>query len=287
MKCPRCGSEHLQYATNTYGGGGSVSKSCCGYMILGGPLGILCGLCNSGVKTEEFWVCLDCGNRFSNLEANISHGIEKLDEEGKTRREEERIELEKKEAEAKDTYLRYKDDISKHPDSTKTLNRIRAEYNLAQERKYQAKENIDNYVRQLKNHKNQQIRKAARNSSPSFRANVLAFVFLIVCALMIACVFWMPSDGQKLIVLFVGLLLLPLLAWFGLSVTKNIREDAKKELRELDKMYRALTEEYEDASRLEDNLRNLLEKYQYIEDYERKRYGKHAEPTRKKGKYEK
>ncbi len=64
MKCPKCGSENVQYATKTSGGGISAGDSCLGYLLLG-PLGLLCGACGSGTTTEEFWVCRDCGNRFS------------------------------------------------------------------------------------------------------------------------------------------------------------------------------------------------------------------------------
>ncbi len=64
MKCPECGSENVQYATKTSGGGFSAGDSCLGYLLLG-PLGLLCGACGSGTSTQEFWVCRDCGNRFS------------------------------------------------------------------------------------------------------------------------------------------------------------------------------------------------------------------------------
>lgn len=68
MICPKCGSEKIQFATNTSGGGYSVGDGCCGYMMLG-PLGLLCGACGSKTETEEFWVCNNCGHKFSNNEA--------------------------------------------------------------------------------------------------------------------------------------------------------------------------------------------------------------------------
>jgi len=64
VRCPRCGSEHVQYATKTTGGGFSFLDSCCGYILLG-PLGLLCGACGSGTNTQEFWICHDCGHKFS------------------------------------------------------------------------------------------------------------------------------------------------------------------------------------------------------------------------------
>ena len=57
----------IQFGTNTSGGGFSFSDACCGSIILG-PLGVLCGACGSDMKTEEFWICQDCGNKFSNSE---------------------------------------------------------------------------------------------------------------------------------------------------------------------------------------------------------------------------
>lgn len=68
MKCPNCGSENIQFGTNTSGGGFSLSNSCCGYLVLG-PIGLLCGACGSGTTTEEFWICQCCGHKFANRDA--------------------------------------------------------------------------------------------------------------------------------------------------------------------------------------------------------------------------
>lgn len=68
MKCPNCGSERIQYSTHTKGGGFSFFDSCCGFLIFG-PLGLLCGSCGSGVTTDEFWICQDCGKKFDTKEA--------------------------------------------------------------------------------------------------------------------------------------------------------------------------------------------------------------------------
>lgn len=77
MKCPKCGSEHVQFATSTKGGGFSFFDSCCGYILLG-PLGLLCGALGSGTHTDEFWICHDCGHKFS-----TARGKENLREEEK------------------------------------------------------------------------------------------------------------------------------------------------------------------------------------------------------------
>lgn len=64
MKCPKCGSENIQFATRTSGSLFSASDSCCGFLLLG-PLGLLCGLCGSDVSTDEFWICRNCGKKFT------------------------------------------------------------------------------------------------------------------------------------------------------------------------------------------------------------------------------
>lgn len=66
--CPKCGGTRCHMITESkssttpFGFG----DACCG-MILLGPLGILCGLCGmeSTAETKTYWVCQDCGNKFS------------------------------------------------------------------------------------------------------------------------------------------------------------------------------------------------------------------------------
>lgn len=66
MKCPNCGSENVNLIYNTSKRGFKGSDACCGYMIFG-PLGILCGTFGSGKwSKKEFWLCNNCGSRFSN-----------------------------------------------------------------------------------------------------------------------------------------------------------------------------------------------------------------------------
>lgn len=79
VKCPKCGGKRLQITTETdthvktSGGGYSSTKGCLGWLVLG-PFGLLCGNCGSKQKTsvdttnKTYWVCLDCGNKFRNLE---------------------------------------------------------------------------------------------------------------------------------------------------------------------------------------------------------------------------
>ena len=69
MKCPKCGSEHVQFMTSTETTGVSGLDSCCGFLLLG-PGGLLCGLCGAGQSTtSEYWVCHHCGTIFQAKEA--------------------------------------------------------------------------------------------------------------------------------------------------------------------------------------------------------------------------
>ncbi len=56
VKCPKCGSSNLQAISDTHGKGASFCKLClCG----------LLGLCGTGkTKTDHYWVCQSCGNKF-------------------------------------------------------------------------------------------------------------------------------------------------------------------------------------------------------------------------------
>lgn len=68
IKCPHCGSNNCQPMTETKvsGGGYDPGSGCCGY-ILFGPLGLLCGACNSGTTSSNrtYWICRNCGRRFN------------------------------------------------------------------------------------------------------------------------------------------------------------------------------------------------------------------------------
>lgn len=56
VKCPKCGSSNLQAISDTHGKGASFWKLCfCG----------LLGLCGTGkTRTDHYWVCQSCGNKF-------------------------------------------------------------------------------------------------------------------------------------------------------------------------------------------------------------------------------
>lgn len=67
VKCPRCESDNCQILNEikVVGKDFSASKGCCGYILLG-PIGVLCGACGGGKKTEntQYWICNNCGNKW-------------------------------------------------------------------------------------------------------------------------------------------------------------------------------------------------------------------------------
>ena len=74
MRCPNCGSEncHCISSVSRSTSGFGFSRACCGTLLSGPLLGILCGLCGSGKTTEsvsEYWVCDSCGRKFTQWEA--------------------------------------------------------------------------------------------------------------------------------------------------------------------------------------------------------------------------
>lgn len=69
VHCPQCGSRNCSMVidsktkTTSFG----MGDACCGYILLG-PIGLLCGACgrNSTTKTKTYWLCGNCGKKFSN-----------------------------------------------------------------------------------------------------------------------------------------------------------------------------------------------------------------------------
>ncbi len=64
MNCKRCGSDrtHVINEVTTKGKDYSATKGICGWILMG-PIGILCGACGEGKKTNNtnYWVCDNCG----------------------------------------------------------------------------------------------------------------------------------------------------------------------------------------------------------------------------------
>lgn len=255
MKCPRCGSEHIQFATNTYGGGGSVSKSCCGYILLG-PFGILCGMCNSGTKTEEFWICHDCGNRFSNFEAKLNHGVEEWTENRKIERENARKAAAEEAKQAKEKYLLYKKEIASIENTPGAYKRLKTEYALAQEHTTESRDELKHYVKQLRRSRDRQLRKAARHSTPSILWGVLQWVIGLL-----GLFFLLYVD------IFVGLIMMGIgIIWW--AVVSSNKDKAKDTLISTDRIYKKLWDNLNLSCAAEAKLKHTIEMYEYVKEYE-------------------
>ena len=79
--------------------------------------GLLCGACGSGTTTEEFWVCRDCGNRFSVREGK------------------KQVEREKNNAEY---YERSRAELAALPEADRNPEKVDAAYNAALRRQGEA-----------------------------------------------------------------------------------------------------------------------------------------------------
>ena len=78
MRCPNCGSENCHYISSVSRStsGFGFSRACCGTLLSGPVLGILCGLCGAGKTTEsvsEYWVCDSCGRKFTQWESEYAN----------------------------------------------------------------------------------------------------------------------------------------------------------------------------------------------------------------------
>lgn len=270
MKCPRCGSERVQFATNTYGGGGSVSKSCCGYILLG-PLGILCGMCNSGIKTEEFWICHSCGNRFSNFEAKLNLGVEEWTENRRIEKENARKAAEEEAKQAKEKYQLYKNEIASIESTPSAYKRLKSEYSLAREHTANVKDELKQHVRQLRHSRDKQLRKAAKRSTP----NIL--LILLQSALgLLGLLFTLYID------FFAGLIMMGIGIVWWLAVSVN-RDKAKDTLITTNRRYKELWDNLNMACAAEAKLKHTIEKYEYVKEYENR---KHTADRSGRGRYE-
>ena len=80
MICPKCSSENVQVHYETEKKGFSGGQGCCGWLIFG-PIGLLCGLCGKDKVTseEKYWVCNNCGAKFTDAEAATEEKRRKRD----------------------------------------------------------------------------------------------------------------------------------------------------------------------------------------------------------------
>ena len=170
MKCPKCGSERIQFGTNTSGGGFSFSDACCGSIILG-PLGVLCGACGSDTKTEEFWICQDCGNKFSNSEGQ------------RNQRREEQAKQISKENYVKDKHIR--DEVVKQYGTVTEANKTAAEVlRKKNETSKRYNEALEQFIAESGDKKLKKLDKKSEGASDRY-FSVLTFFLIAGIALLV------------------------------------------------------------------------------------------------------
>ena len=170
MKCPKCGSERIQFGTNTSGGGFSFSDACCGSIILG-PLGVLCGACGSDTKTEEFWICQDCGNKFSNSEGQRN---QKREEQAKQISKENYI----KDKQIRDTVVKQYGTVT---EANKTAAEVLRKKNETSERYNEA---LEKFVAESGDKKLKKLNKKSEGGSDRY-FSVLTFFLIAGIALLV------------------------------------------------------------------------------------------------------
>lgn len=64
-RCPNCGGSNVNSMFEKNQKNYNFCNGIFGYLCMGGPLGLLCGLCGTGTKVRVYSQCGDCGARFS------------------------------------------------------------------------------------------------------------------------------------------------------------------------------------------------------------------------------
>ena len=233
MKCPKCGSENIQFATRTSGSPFSTSDSCCGFLLLG-PLGILCGLCGSDVSTEEFWVCRDCGKKFT--EAGVKA-------------------KEKEEREAAKNYQKQREILSAAGD--KTHEEIEADVAKTQAEHSAAVDDYQGLLNKYANGDDPLLKKCAKTVKHDLWGSIamLGLIFGGVVA------FAGDSEISLLVAVVCGIYLL---------VHSRRSKKAKKILAEADPSFSAKFQATQDAAERMQAARYLHKTSQSVKDYESK-----------------
>jgi len=249
MKCPKCSSENVSFHTHTSGGGGSICDSCCG-MILLGPIGILCGLLGSGVSTEEFWICQDCGNRFSN-----SAGQEYLKKNQEIQNE-------------KDRFIKYNTELASAQEEVGDYETIRNKYQQAVDFVKQVKAEKDDLLQKLtKDDSDSEQRKYAKQCVADDYLFGIGGLMVFISLCLFALGFFMYVMRIGLYALFMkAIIILPLglpLAILGY----NSMSKAEKKLSEINSDFKKVCLKSEDAEKEKQTLKCLVNKIDFVEQY--------------------
>ena len=233
MKCPKCGSEHVQFATNTSGGGVSLLDSCCGFIFLG-PLGLLCGTIGSGAHTEEFWICHDCGHKFS------------------TREGKQRIQNEQQQAA---TYRQYRAELAKLSATEGNYKTIQEHYQEVVTQRDTMKQQYDQLLLELTCADDRQIKKHAKSLHGKILVNIIGGIFFGGIAFLFLA---MP----------LGICLLVISVVSGIAYELSQKSHRKK-LMQLHPGFRAAADALSAAETQVEYYQSLVEKISFIESYEK------------------
>lgn len=256
MKCPKCGSNNVQFSTYTKTSSFSFLDACCGTILMG-PLGLLCGLCGIGSKTKESWICLNCGHTFS-----YQTGLKN------TQQEQQRVEDEKRKA---TLYAQYKEELNNLLASEGDYAQIRKKLQDAIQKEDEIKQQHERILGTLETSRDGNARNAAKKlkSGPllwigSFGA--LAFVgggILAVVGFLLWLIFHIGFIGK------LGVWALAI-GFIVLMITASIENKHKEELKEVSSDYQDMLGQEKKAQMERERYEDLVMKIDFIESYEAK-----------------
>lgn len=243
MKCPNCGSEHVQFATHTKTKSFSLMDSCCGAIMLG-PLGILCGLCGASSHTKEFWICHDCGYRFST-------------EKGKQNLENLR--------QSQLTYEQYKAELDSLYPTEGDYAQIRQKFQDASIQVDVMREQKKQFLQQLLLNPNPVVQHSAKVLLETGFAKVASFLFLggLVLAGIGFLISFTTSDFLFKLGLFIFAVGIAAIIIFSIRDNSN-----EKKLRQLVIEFNSFCESQDAATATMQRYEDLTKKISYIESYE-------------------
>lgn len=233
MKCPKCGSENIQFATRTSGSLFSASDSCCGFLLLG-PLGLLCGLCGADVSTDEFWVCRDCGKKFTETDAKAK---------------------EREEQEAAKRYQRQKEIL--RAAGNKTHDEIEADVEKTQAEHSATVDDYQELLNKYANGDDPQLKKCAR----IVKRDIWSVVAWLGLAIGVVVAFAGDSEISLLFAIACGVYIL---------IHSRKSKKAKKILAEAEPSFSAKFKVTQDAAERMRSAKALHEISKSVEDYESK-----------------
>lgn len=250
MKCPFCGSEHVQYVAHTTQTNFGGFQACCGYLLMG-PLGLLCGLCGQSESTNEYWVCHDCGNTFPTF-----MGTWNMQREARIAdRQKQQEELLQREREQ---YARNKAYLAPLLDEDGTYSVALAAYQKAVDEHAFYQKKRQDVLRKLRNHPERNVRQVAKKQLGTL--NVLPF-FLYPAIIIVGLLRLSEYiDGVLLIIL--GIL--------GLIIT--IRKDSNSIIFLCYRFpaYQRLIRTIEELSEKIKRMEFTIDEIKQVEQYEKK-----------------